>query len=63
MHMYEKKERKGRENALVLIPRMTPIPKPLAMPARRLLRAHGISPMCLRSSTGEILFLERYACS
>lgn len=46
-------------NALVLSPRMTPTPAPLAIPLRRLLRAHGISPIFWRSSEKEILYLAR----
>jgi hypothetical protein len=39
-----------------LSPRITPTPTPLAIPFKRLFRAHGISPMRCTSSYGDNLY-------
>jgi hypothetical protein len=39
-----------RDDVRTLRPRMTPTPTPLAIPLKRLFRAHGISPTRCRSS-------------
>lgn len=43
-------EIEARDDVRTLRPRMTPTPTPLAIPLKRLFRAHGISPTRCRSS-------------
>ena len=53
----EKREREGGEQHVrTLSPRMTPTPTPLAIPLKRLFRAHGTSPMRCKSSYGDNLY-------
>lgn len=47
----------GGHDLLVPIPRMTPIPSPLAIPLKRLFLAQGMSPIFCKSSLTDILFL------
>ena len=48
--------KEGGARVPTLMPRTTPTPTPLAIPLKRLFRAHGISPMRSRSSRGDNLY-------